>query len=131
MTWKTDSPTTPPPINGASNLRMLGERRDRTRLLLQTERDRILRIETSLTEQIQQLDEQLDHDRRDLARRDEELEWRTAELAEQAEQVARRREELEEYRRRWEVGQAEAGDAPGGIAERSAAADRETRRAAR
>jgi chromosome segregation ATPase len=87
----------------------LSERRDRARLLLQTERDRILRIETSLTEQIQQLSEQLELDRQEVARRDEGLERKAVELAEQAEQLARRREELEEHRRRWEARQAEAG----------------------
>ncbi|MFW6171910.1 MAG: hypothetical protein ACODAD_15595, partial [Planctomycetota bacterium] len=86
----------------------LQQHREHAEQLLQGEHDRIARIEAALSEQIESVSQELDHERMDIARRDTEVARQRAELEEKVQTLARQREELERRQHEWEERQSHA-----------------------
>ncbi|HTN76523.1 MAG TPA: hypothetical protein VL096_14790 [Pirellulaceae bacterium] len=87
--------------------RTLESHRERARQLLQSERERIRRVETTLSDQMQLLAAELTQDRAQATRRDDELSRRTLLLDDKATQLEQLRCELTNREQQWQRQQSD------------------------
>src|SRR5688572_25668962 len=99
--------TIPSDAWGEDFARTLDAQRERAQQLLQEERDRIRRVETTLAEQMQLLAAELTQQRSESSRHDDDLIRRTAQLEDKAAHLERLQTDLAQREHEWRSQQSQ------------------------